>query len=175
MEGKEDKILSSDTRKEILINLKQRNKTLSELSREIGVSKPAILKHLIFLSSSEAVKRIKNGNRFIYYRITEKGKRMTDLIISVIVAAFGTSIVHKISVKEEVGYKVAEKAPETVPLPEEAPAQVPKIAEISTPTPEPVKDLSQEATRLPVEVVVTFILIFVAVFFTIRILKKRKN
>jgi len=176
VERKEDKILSSDTRKEILINLKQRNKTLSELSREIGVSKPAILKHLIFLNSSEAVKRIKNGNRFIYYRITEKGKRMTDLIISVIAAAFGSSIVHRLtSVKEEVGYKVAERAPETVPVPEEAPAQAPRITEISTP--EPMKDLiSQEAARggLPVEAILSFVLIFIAVFLIIRVLRGRK-
>lgn len=175
MQNKEDKVLSSDTRKEILINLKKRNKTLSELSREIGVSKPAILKHLFLLLSMEAVQRIKNGNRFIYYKITEKGEQMADLIVSVIAALFGSAVVHKLIEirKEETFELVPARAPEQVPA--EAPAKAPKIAEIVTPTPEPVgKYVQPEAAQgFPLEIVFYFILMFLAVFLTIRVLRRK--
>lgn len=159
MEEKKDKILSSDTRKQILVNLKERNKTLSELSREIGVSKPALLKHLFIMSSSDFVKRIKNGNRFIYYKITEEGKRMTDLITSVIVAALGSYIASRFYlfapreetfvVKEYGGEGIIEEIPARdtgIPSPPPSspteplsvPTEAPKISQIQSPSPAPV-------------------------------------
>lgn len=172
MEREKDKILSSDTRKEILINLKHRNKTLSELSREIGVSKPALLRHLFLLSSIEAVKRIKNGNRFIYYKITEKGKRMTDLIVSIIAALFGSEVVQILLPKKEIelASKPLPRLPAS-PLPE----KTPKITEISTPTPLPSpqpEEITQHFPTLQIEVVIAFILIFFGVFLALRLFRK---
>ena len=161
MVEKKDKILSSDTRKQILVNLKERNKTLSELSREIGVSKPALLKHLFLMSSSDVVKRIKNGNRFIYYKITEEGKRMTDLITSVLVAALGSYIASRFIpyasreeflVKESGSEGIVEELPakdtgipspppsspsEPLSVPSETPSEAPRISEIQSPAPAP--------------------------------------
>jgi len=172
VERQKDKVLSSDTRKEILINLKQRNKTLSELSREIGVSKPALLKHLFLLSSIEAVRRIKNGNKFIYYKITEKGKRMTDLIVSLIAALFGSAIIQRFLPKKEIEL-VSESLPQkrlpVSPVPEEAP----KIGEISTPTPLPSPEYAvKHLPALQIETIAVFILIFLGVFIALRLLRK---
>ncbi len=72
----------SETRLKILRALKERNKTLSELSRELGLSKPSIYRHLIILKSQGLVRRIKNGNKFIYYALTKSGEKLIDLIIS---------------------------------------------------------------------------------------------
>ncbi len=67
------KALASDTRIDILKKLCERRKTVSELSREVGIEKSAILKHLEKLASAELVNRVENANEFVYYEVTIKG------------------------------------------------------------------------------------------------------
>lgn len=161
--------MESGTRKEILSNLRGRNKTLSELSREIGVSKPAILKHLYVLSSSDVVERVKNGNRFIYYRITEKGRRVTDLMVSIFAAIVSSFAVSRLLAPEPIMFEIAreggaggaDKAPEA-----------PSIQEVTTPTPEPGLGDYLPWEALQMEVVATFIAVFVVVFFVLRLVRK---
>lgn len=166
VQDKEDKILDSGTRKEILSNLRGRNKTLSELSREVGVSKPAVLKHLYLLANSQVVERVKNGNRFIYYRITEKGRRVTDLMVSIFAAVLSSFAVHRFLAPEPMLFEMAkEGAGDT----SRAPMQ-PSIQEVTTPEP----GLSQYLPwdTLQIEVIATFILVFIAVFFILRMVRK---
>ncbi|MFP3909000.1 MAG: winged helix-turn-helix domain-containing protein [Archaeoglobaceae archaeon] len=164
MRDKEDKILESGTRKEILSNLRGRNKTLSELSREIGVSKPAVLKHLYLLSNSDVVERVKNGNRFIYYRITEKGRRVTDLMVSLFTAVLSSFAVYKFMVQEPSRMLTAQE--DIVYDIEKAPA--PGIQEA------PDSGLGEYLPwdALQMEVIATFILVFVAAFFILRLVRK---
>lgn len=68
------KALASDTRIDILKKLCERRKTVSELSREMGIEKSAILKHLEKLAGAELVNRVENANEFVYYEVTIKGR-----------------------------------------------------------------------------------------------------
>lgn len=166
MRDKEDKILDSGTRKEILSNLRGRNKTLSELSREVGVSKPAVLKHLYLLSSSQVVERVKNGNRFIYYRITEKGRRVTDLMVSIFTAVLSSFAVHRFLAPEPMVFETAREG--GTGDAEKAPA--PSIQEVTTPEPGLGEYLPWDTLQM--EVIATFILVFVVVFFILRLIRK---
>ncbi len=66
----------------ILKALQERNKTLSELSREVGVTKPTLLYHLSKLSERGLVKKVQNGNKFVYYSLTVKGRKYVRMIVS---------------------------------------------------------------------------------------------
>jgi DNA-binding transcriptional ArsR family regulator len=68
------KALNSNTRIKILKALNERNKTLAELSRELSLSKPALLEHLDILNNSELIVKIeRSGSNIMYYSLTHKG------------------------------------------------------------------------------------------------------
>lgn len=69
--------LASQTRVEILKRLDERQMTVSELSRKMGLSKPAILDHLKKLIDAELVnKKGEKGRKWIYYKLTMEGKNI---------------------------------------------------------------------------------------------------
>jgi len=71
---KELKILLCDSRIKILKSLKERRKTVAELSRELNLSKSTIHEHLAKLMEIGFVERKTNPNRkWVYYELTEKG------------------------------------------------------------------------------------------------------
>jgi len=82
------------TKREIIVALKERSKTVSELSRELKLAKPSIYKHLIILKSYGVVERMTNGNRFVYYRLTEKGRKVLDLVLSVVISTLSSILAY---------------------------------------------------------------------------------
>ncbi|NQE06400.1 hypothetical protein C5S32_11075 [ANME-1 cluster archaeon GoMg1] len=80
-------VLSSDTRANILKSLDIRRMTVSELSRRLNLPKSTIHENLDRLIDTDLVKKNDNGNKWIYYEPTEKGRRllhpceMTKIII----------------------------------------------------------------------------------------------
>ncbi len=68
------KTLASDTRISILKSLDQRRKTLSELSREFGMSVSTVSEHLSNLSSADLVVQRDEGHKWKYYELTRKGR-----------------------------------------------------------------------------------------------------
>ena len=73
-------------REEILKALLERNKTLSELSRELNLTKPSVYYHLKRLSAEGLVRRLKNENKFVYYALTEKGREFVKFIVSSLIS-----------------------------------------------------------------------------------------
>ena len=69
-------LLSSETRMEILRSIADRRKTLSELSKEIGISKSSVKEHLEKLEKAGLVKRVDEGRKWIYYEITKEGAKI---------------------------------------------------------------------------------------------------
>ena len=69
-------LLSSETRMEILKSIADRRKTLSELSKEIGISKSSVKEHLEKLEKAGLIKRVDEGRKWIYYEITEEGAKI---------------------------------------------------------------------------------------------------
>ncbi|MBU0533150.1 winged helix-turn-helix domain-containing protein [Candidatus Micrarchaeota archaeon] len=66
--------LAADTRVKILKSLKERRKTLSELSKELNMSVSGTKEHLETLKKAGLIERIDDGHKWKYYELTKKGK-----------------------------------------------------------------------------------------------------
>lgn len=66
--------LSVESRIAILKSLSERQKTPTELATELNFSKSTVHKHLQKLVTAELVERVERDNKWIYYRLTRKGK-----------------------------------------------------------------------------------------------------
>ncbi len=84
----------NSTKRRIILSLNERNKTLSELSRELGLTKSSIYQHLLDLQRMNLVSRLPKRNKFVYYKLTKKGKDILDLLISVVVASLSSVITY---------------------------------------------------------------------------------
>ncbi len=96
-------------REEILKALLERNKTLSELSKELDLTKPSVYYHLKRLSAEGLVRRLKNGNKFVYYALTEKGREFAKLIVSSLIScllsyAIASGVKNETPVGRCIGY-----------------------------------------------------------------------
>jgi DNA-binding transcriptional ArsR family regulator len=68
------KALSSETRLEILKRLDGRQKTLSDLSKEMDLTKATLHEHLNKLTEAELVsRREREGHKLVYYKLSWKG------------------------------------------------------------------------------------------------------
>jgi DNA-binding transcriptional ArsR family regulator len=74
------------SRTRILSQLKSRPHTVSELSRVTGYSKPTLFYHLERLLETGMVKRVENGRKWVYYELTEKGRRIIKQDIALMVS-----------------------------------------------------------------------------------------
>lgn len=73
----EFKALSSDTRTQIIKMLKERNYTLSEISKKLNLAAPTVKQHLEILEQSGIVSQTDTGHKWKYYTLTRKGKGIT--------------------------------------------------------------------------------------------------
>lgn len=65
--------LAVDSRVRMLKSLKERRKTLTEISRELGMSVSGVKEHLETLEAVGLVKKIDDGHKWKYYELTRKG------------------------------------------------------------------------------------------------------
>ena len=70
------KALASSTRTQIIKLLQERNHTLSELSKKLGLSNPTVKQHLDILEKAVLVQPLDEGRKWKYYSLTRKGKNM---------------------------------------------------------------------------------------------------
>lgn len=87
------KTLASGTRVEILKSLDRRRKTLTELSKQFGMSASSVKEHMDNLSRADLVVQIDDGHKWKYYELTKKGKKIlhpaeTKIWIMLSVSAF---------------------------------------------------------------------------------------
>ena len=68
--------LASDVRVGILKRLDIRRETVTDLSNLLSLSKPTLLEHLEKLQSAGLVKRIDEGRKWIYYELSDKGRKV---------------------------------------------------------------------------------------------------
>src|SRR5213596_2627658 len=68
--------LASDVRVEVLKRLHARRETVTDLSNLLGLSKPTLLEHLEKLQSAGLVKRVDEGRKWIYYELSDKGRKI---------------------------------------------------------------------------------------------------
>ncbi len=70
------KALASDVRIGILKRLDVRRETVTDLSNLLALSKPTLLEHLEKLQTAGLVKRIDEGRKWIYYELSDKGRKI---------------------------------------------------------------------------------------------------
>jgi len=70
------KALSSDTRLHILKALDARRLTVSEMGRLLDLNKATVFEHLKQLMTADLVKKEDEGRKWVYYRLTWKGKNV---------------------------------------------------------------------------------------------------
>jgi len=68
--------LSSEARANILKSLDIRRMTVTELSKRLNLPKSSVHENLNRLVDTDLVKKNDNGNKWIYYELTEKGRRL---------------------------------------------------------------------------------------------------
>jgi DNA-binding transcriptional ArsR family regulator len=70
------KALASEVRVDILKKLDERRATVTDLSNLMGLSKPTLLEHLEKLQTAGLVKRMDEGRKWIYYELSDKGRKI---------------------------------------------------------------------------------------------------
>lgn len=70
------KALASEVRVGILKKLDERRQTVTDLSGLLNLSKPTLLEHLEKLQAAELVKRVDEGRKWIYYELSQKGRKL---------------------------------------------------------------------------------------------------
>lgn len=70
------KALASDVRVGILKVLDERRQTVTDLSNILGLSKPTLLEHLEKLQAAGLAKRVDEGRKWIYYELSDKGRKI---------------------------------------------------------------------------------------------------
>lgn len=72
----EERLLANETRAGIMQELRFADKIPTDLSLKLGKSKATIVEHLGSLSGAGFVEKLATpGRKFVYYRLTQKGKR----------------------------------------------------------------------------------------------------
>jgi predicted transcriptional regulator len=71
-------VLTAPRRIEMMKSLSQRRKTLTEISKEEGISLPTTKEHLEKLEGRGFIKKIDTGHKWKYYELTRKGKKIMD-------------------------------------------------------------------------------------------------
>src|SRR5438034_10837631 len=87
------KALASDVRVGILKRLDVRRETVTDLSNLIALSKPTLLEHLEKLQNAGLVKRVDEGRKWIYYELTDKGRKILHPERVAITLALGPAVV----------------------------------------------------------------------------------
>src|SRR5438094_433263 len=85
--------LASDVRVDILKRLDSRRETVTDLSNLLQLSKPTLLEHLEKLQTAGLVKRIDEGRKWIYYELTDKGRKILHPEKVAITLALASAIV----------------------------------------------------------------------------------
>src|SRR5438552_13376636 len=87
------KALASDVRVGILKRLDTRRETVTDLSNLLSLSKPTLLEHLEKLQSAGLVKRVDEGRKWIYYALSDKGRKILHPERVVITLALAAAVV----------------------------------------------------------------------------------
>jgi DNA-binding transcriptional ArsR family regulator len=86
------KALASEVRVDILKKLDERRQTVTDLSGLLSLSKPTLLEHLEKLQAAGLVKRVDEGRKWIYYELSQKGKKLLHPEKVAIVLALSTTV-----------------------------------------------------------------------------------
>ena len=131
----EFKALASETRTHMIKLLRERNHTLTELSKKLDMAAPTIKQHLGILQQAGLIEGLDEGRKWKYYTLTRKGKNIfaTEAPANVLIV-LGISVVVMVGLLYGLLLTVGSQAPgqfmqaeSRVPTITEAPYAVPCI------------------------------------------------
>lgn len=99
------------TRLQILMKLRERPYTVSELSKALGFSKTTASYHLEKLTSNGLVERIERG-KWVYYKLTDLGSKNIRIKLTASILFLATSIISAISIAIQSIQKLQETTPQ---------------------------------------------------------------
>lgn len=70
------KALASDTRLDILKALDERQKTVTELARELSLNKATVFEHLEKLAVVGLIQKLEDDRKWVYWQLSWKGRRL---------------------------------------------------------------------------------------------------
>lgn len=70
------KALASDTRLDILKRLDERQKTVTELARDLSLNKATVFEHCERLLGADLIQKIEDDRKWVYYQLSWKGRRI---------------------------------------------------------------------------------------------------
>ena len=70
------KALASDTRLDILKALDERQKTVTELARELELNKATVFEHLEKLAEVGLIQKLEDDRKWVYWQLTWTGRRL---------------------------------------------------------------------------------------------------
>lgn len=70
------KALASDTRLDILKALDERQKTVTELAKELSLNKATVFEHLEKLNQVGLIQKIDDDRKWVYWQLSWKGRRL---------------------------------------------------------------------------------------------------
>ncbi|HWH08608.1 MAG TPA: winged helix-turn-helix domain-containing protein [Candidatus Thermoplasmatota archaeon] len=70
------KALASDTRLDILKALDERQKTVTELARELDLNKATVFEHLEKLAEVGLIQKLEDDRKWVYWQLTWTGRRL---------------------------------------------------------------------------------------------------
>jgi DNA-binding transcriptional ArsR family regulator len=120
------KILSADTRMDILKELSVGDRTPSDLGKKLSKSDATIVEHLNVLCKHGLVKKIEQpGKKWVFYTLTERGygivsskSRRLVIILGTSILAFFGGIFSLMQYSSQVGYLAAKQEIAKAPLAE---------------------------------------------------------
>jgi DNA-binding transcriptional ArsR family regulator len=116
--------LAVDTRIQIMKSLKARRKTLSELSKEMGMSVSGVKEHLETLERADLIKKIDDGHKWKYYELSRKGAELVApkelrvwvlLSISMVALVLSALTMFPIQIPENTGAQFTSAMPASQP------------------------------------------------------------
>ncbi|MBO8181644.1 MAG: winged helix-turn-helix transcriptional regulator [Archaeoglobus sp.] len=174
------------SRSRILSQLKSRPYTISELAKITGYSKPTLAYHLEKLCETGMVKRVENGRKWVYYELTEKGRKLITrdaaLLVGLLFAAISSFILSAYRLLTKAPIYGAEKAPRPLKVPtpfetpapaiKETPSAIPTPAPTPTPMPTPMPTPALKAAP-PDQLVIIFLIVGVVAILAFLLYKRR--
>ena len=93
LDRKTFKVLSSDTRIQILKKIEEHQQTLTDLAIEFDMSPSTIKEHLDKLVEAGLIQQFDKGMKWKYYRLTRKGKKILNPYETKVWIILGTALI----------------------------------------------------------------------------------
>lgn len=170
------KALASDTRLDILKALDERQKTVTELARELGLNKATVFEHLEKLAEVGLIQKLEDDRKWVYWQLTWTGRRLLHPEAITLALVLSTALGSLLTAMAAAWlWWKSNVAPATdAGMEMDAPPSIAMRSTEEMPTPPP--EVAVQHDPLLLAATVAFIVVFVALlFFAARVWRGAKK